>query len=109
MQSLTGFGYDTAEVGLDVADMDGNGKGDLVLSWVDSASGEDVPHRITCIALPSKTSAIAGLPGTGGKGVTAVDVEGASCPGGVAQPTKTTAESSPAIRFMPRLRFDTEA
>lgn len=57
--SLTGPGSSTAELGLDVADMDGNGKADLVVSWVDSASGEDVHYYRVGYDISSSTGAVA--------------------------------------------------
>lgn len=59
-QSLGGFGNDTAEIGLDVADMDGNGKGDLVLSWVDAASGADAHYYRVGYDLNTSTGAVSG-------------------------------------------------
>ena len=59
-QSLSGFGSATAEVGLDVADMDGNGKGDLVLSWVDAASGADAHYYRVGYDLNASTGAVSG-------------------------------------------------
>lgn len=38
------IGYDTAELGLELADMDGNGKLDLLVSWVDNPSGNDTHY-----------------------------------------------------------------
>ncbi|MCY1081486.1 RICIN domain-containing protein [Archangium lansingense] len=59
-------GNTTQEMGLDVADMDGNGKPDIVISWVDALSGDDVHVYQVGYDLSSSTGAVSsGWSGSG--------------------------------------------
>ncbi|PTL81492.1 M12 family metallopeptidase [Vitiosangium sp. GDMCC 1.1324] len=59
-------GNTTADLGLDVADMDGNGRPDLVVSWVDDPSGDDTHVYEVGYDLSSSTGAVtSGWSGSG--------------------------------------------
>jgi hypothetical protein len=65
-------GSTTEDLGLDIADMDGNGRPDLVISWVDAPSGDDNHVYQVGYDLSSSTGAVSsGWSGSGSSGTTA--------------------------------------
>jgi hypothetical protein len=62
----------TEDLGLDIADMDGNGKPDLVISWVDAPSGDDVHvYQVGYDLSPSTGAVSSGWSGSGSSATTA--------------------------------------
>ncbi len=62
----------TEDLGLDIADMDGNGKPDLVISWVDAPSGDDVHvYQVGYDLSPSTGAVSSGWSGSGSAATTA--------------------------------------
>jgi len=65
-------GSTTEDLGLDIADMDGNGKPDLVVSWVDAPSGDDVHvYQVGYDLSPSTGAVSSGWSGSGSSATTA--------------------------------------
>ncbi|OJT27028.1 hypothetical protein BO221_03245 [Archangium sp. Cb G35] len=62
----------TSDMGLDIADMDGNGRPDLVISWVDAPSGDDAHVYQVGYDLSASTGAVSsGWSGSGSSVTTA--------------------------------------